>query len=253
MKIQYASDLHMDMGHQPNWKENNTIIPSADILVLAGDIYRASLTPNNEFFDWLSKNFKKVYWLPGNHEFYNGVNVNNFIDICHPVKENVFFINNKSITFEEDDTTLFFTTLWTKLNPFKAHLVQRGMNDFYKIKVDGQVLNVGLYDYLHTKHIEWLTNELKNNKSKNKVVITHHCPSFQCEDPKYKESSITSGFITNLDQYIFDNDIKYWIYGHTHYNVPEITIKNTKLLTNQFCYQFANEGIGYLNNKVLDI
>jgi predicted phosphohydrolase len=163
MKIQYCSDLHADMGHQPNYLENNTIIPSADILVLAGDIHRASLEDNNQIFNWLSQNFERVFWLPGNHEFYNGVNVNKFKSILHPIRDNVFLVNNQSITLEGEDTTLFFSTLWSKLDPIKAHIVANGMNDFHLIKVDGQLLNIALYDYLHTTHLEWLKNEVENN------------------------------------------------------------------------------------------
>jgi len=253
MKIQYASDLHIDMGHQPDWKTNNTIVPSADILVLAGDIYRASLNANHEFFDWLSDNFKKVYWLPGNHEFYNGVNVNKFIDICYPVRENVFFINNQSITFEEEDLTIFFSVLWSKLDPFKAQIVERGMRDFYLIKLEGKIINIGTYDYLHRKHWDWLSDAIKNNKSKKKVVVTHHCPSELCNHIDFKNSSLNSGFIVDLTNYIESNGPDYWIYGHTHRNMPETIIGKTKLITNQYCYNYAGEGDGYMNDKVFEI
>ena len=81
-------------------------IPSADILVLAGDIMILSDDfVEHHFWDWVSKDFKQVYFLQGNHEYYNGTDVScniSGIDIRH----NVHLINNDSV----DDNMVLFTT-----------------------------------------------------------------------------------------------------------------------------------------------
>ena len=72
MKIQYASDLHLEFGENSKWLKDNPLIPSANILVLAGDIgylgdanYRT-----HPFWDWASQNYKQVVVVSCNHELY---------------------------------------------------------------------------------------------------------------------------------------------------------------------------------------
>ena len=72
MKIQYASDLHLEFPDNTRFLRTNSIVPVGDILVLAGDIglLDDDTFSSHPFWDWAADNFKQTLVIPGNHEFY---------------------------------------------------------------------------------------------------------------------------------------------------------------------------------------
>lgn len=77
-------------------------------------------------------------------------------------------------------------------------------------------------------------------QSQKKVVVTHHVPSFQMQCPKFADSKANGAFTVELENYIKDSGIDFWIYGHSHYNV-DVMIGNTKCVSNQLGYVFHRE------------
>lgn len=71
MKIQYASDLHLEFADNWRYLKANPLEVSGDILVLAGDIgYLGDANYSmHPFWDWASDNYKQVIACMGNHEF----------------------------------------------------------------------------------------------------------------------------------------------------------------------------------------
>ena len=73
MKIQFASDLHLEF--RENWRylrDNGPMDVKGDILVLAGDtgFLGDDMYSVHPFWDWASENFEQVLVALGNHEFY---------------------------------------------------------------------------------------------------------------------------------------------------------------------------------------
>ena len=76
MNIQYCSDLHREFPDNRRWLAANPLIPSAEILVIAGDcFYLNDDYGSYDFIRWAADSFKAVYILPGNHEYYGGYDV----------------------------------------------------------------------------------------------------------------------------------------------------------------------------------
>lgn len=96
MKVQYCSDLHLEFPENREFIKKNPLIPVADTLLLAGDILPlALLNKPCDFFDHVSDNFKQVYWIPGNHEYYNYDLKNVVLPLNEKIRENVILLNDQ--------------------------------------------------------------------------------------------------------------------------------------------------------------
>lgn len=253
MKIQYASDLHLEFRENTEYLSQHPLTVKGDILVLAGDIlvFRGKSWERHPFFDWCAKNYKETFIIPGNHEYYDGVELSTrFDDYEYYLRDNVRYINNRSVIFNEVE--LFFTTLWTKVSPAEIVPVQMGLTDCRKIIYNGAGFTSQDYAALHQICLDWLTDALANSKAKNKVVVTHHQPTTCIRDPQFKLSLINSAFAVPMDNFIESSGADYWIYGHTHYNTKAQTvIGKTILLCNQLGYVKHGEHLSFSNDSYI--
>ena len=251
MNIQYCSDLHLEFPDNKQFVLDNPIEPNADILILAGDIVPfAVIDKHQDFFNYISRNFKTTFWIPGNHEYYYH-RVDNSGVLNTDIRENVFLVNN--CVKEVSGINLIFSTLWSNISQEKRWLIQQAMSDFKVIKFNDRLFNVDDYNLLHQESKEFLQNALAENSNNKTIVVTHHAPTFINYPEKYANSKINEAFASNLTDLIEDSNIDYWIYGHHHSNVADFQIGNTKLITNQLGYVKYNENIEYSNKATLTI
>jgi predicted phosphohydrolase len=235
MKIQYCSDLHLEFPENKEYLLKNPIDPQADILILAGDIMPfATMDRHQDFLDYISERFKLIYWLPGNHEYYQSdINIRSGI-LNEKIRENVFLVNN--CTKEVSGIYLIFSTLWSHISPEQQFSIQRGMSDFKIIKDHDRLFNTEHYNLLHQQSLQFIKEAVVKLKNEKKVVVTHHVPTSLNYPQQYVNSPINDGFRTNLTDYIEKSGVSYWLYGHHHCNIGDFQIGTTQLLTNQLGY-----------------
>ena len=253
MKIQYCSDLHLEFEQNSSFLQQNPIIPTADILVLAGDItYLRDDFYTNSFFDYVSDNWKKVFWIPGNHEFYCGIDMLNY-DFSEPIKirKNVLLVND--LTLKIDGINLVFSTLWSKINKLHQNYIEMNVADFHAIVNNNQKLTAKIFNELHKKSLNFLKNECQRLKDEKKVIITHHLPSNKCNASEFNGSKLNSAFCTELTDFVEKCGADYWIYGHSHRNKLDFNIGKTKMLTNQLGYVHHNEHKSFKVDKIIEI
>ncbi len=253
MIIQYCSDIHLEFAQNCLYLHNNPIKPVGDILILAGDVsYWGKKHFKHWFFDYISDNFRVVYYVPGNHEFYSGKDLR-ILD--HPVydaiRDNVFIVNNRVVSI--DDIDLFFTVLWSNIPEEKSLKVEYGVGDFHQIKYRGKRLDYKIFNKLHRESISFLNDSISSSNARKKIVVTHHIPTQICNPEYYRDSEINSAFVSEQYTLIHDLDIDYWIYGHHHANMPEVNINGTRLVTNQLGYVQMAEHYDYSNCAYFDL
>ncbi len=250
MKIQICSDLHLEFKENREWFKHKPLIPKGDILIIAGDTYY--LNRNYAKLDFIKKvadDFEMVYLIPGNHEYYEGYDVSAaLVPFEKKIAENVILLNNTSV--EIKNVRFIFSTFWSKIEKNILPIL-RGMVDFRRIKFAQENFTINHYNALHDAAFEFVSNEVK--KSGKKIIVSHHLPSEQCNIEEFKFSPLNEAFCVDKTNFIFDHDIDYWIYGHSHRNLEDFKIGNTSLTTNQFGYIGRNEHRFFDYEKVIQI
>ena len=247
MQLQIVSDLHLEFAPIEIKNAGGT-----DILVLSGDIcvadYLTRKTPSpycamgdrfRAFFDQVSLEFPKVYYVLGNHEHYKGSFEDTAIIIRRELPDNVTLLDNE---FEDYGGFRFIGgTLWTDFNkndPIATMTVENGLNDYQVIKRKYRKLR-GIDTYNeHKKLLEFIDA----NVVPNTIVLGHHGPSYKSVTPEYANKSnfyLNSGYVSTLEPFIMDHsDIKLWTHGHVH-SSHDYMIEGTRILANPRGYQKA--------------
>ena len=246
MTIQYASDLHLEFRDNTRYLRENPIIPIGDILLLAGDI--GYLDDDSycvhPFWDWASDNFRQTLVIPGNHEFYKSGDMGTIQNGCiSEIRSNVKCYYNTVVTINDIDFIL--CTLWANIPIENAFITQQNVSDFYRIAYKGRLLTAHSFNQIHHEAFAFLKNAVKVKNNRKRIIVSHHVPTALCMADEFKNSRINGAFVVELHDFIYDNRIDYWIYGHSHRNMPEIDINGTKMLCNQLGYVQINEHIAF--------
>ncbi len=250
MKIQICSVLHLEFHNNREWLKNNPLIPKGEILIIAGDTYYLEKDYSQlEFINKVSEDFEQVFLIPGNHEYYGGFDISTALyPYKKEIKKNVFLLNNCSINI--NNVLFIFSTMWSKIEKNVLDII-RGMADFRKIRFKEERFSINHFNMLHEKSFEFITNEV--NKEGKKVIVTHHLPSEECNVEEFKDSTLNNAFCVEKTRFILNNDIDYWIYGHSHRNKNDFKIGGTKMITNQLGYIGLDEHYLFDSEKVIEI
>jgi predicted phosphohydrolase len=240
MKLQYASDLHLEFPENKQFITANPLRPAGDILLLAGDIIPfPSLKNADDFFHYLSDHFKTTYWIPGNHEYYRFDISEKSGTLDEKIRENVHLVNN--VVKHQDDVSFILSTMWTHISPANEWQIEKGMSDFRLIQDKRHRFSTQRYNELHRESMTFIEEAFRTNQLKKTVVVTHHVPTIMNYPEQYRDSILNEGFAVEHFDLIQAHQPEYWIYGHHHANIPDFYIGKTNMRTNQLGYVHLKE------------
>lgn len=250
MKIQFCSDLHLEFAANQKWLQKNPIPALAETLIIAGDTFYLGRDYSKlDVIKKMADDFKQVYIIPGNHEFYGGYDFDwAGKSFTETIFDNVQMVNNHVI--EQEGIQLIFSTMWSQINN-NIREVTKFMADFRLIQKRTERINVNDYNEAHAACFEFLEEAVA--KAGKKIVVTHHLPSASCNVKEFKNSPINEGFMVDKTAFISDSEIDYWIYGHSHRNKADFEINGTKMVTNQLGYTEFSEGHEFNLSKTIAI
>ena len=253
MKIQYASDLHLEFRENASYLKHNPMKVTGDILILAGDTgYLGDQNyVTHPFWDWASENYKQVIVAMGNHEFYKFFDISSLKNgYTLPIRRNIAAYYNTVVSIEDID--IIVSTLWSYIPLKEASFTEQVVSDFHRIFFNGDLLTFADFNREHRRCLDFIKNAVSESGAKHKIVVSHHVPSFRMLCPRFKDSKANGAFIVELADFIEDSGIDYWIYGHSHYNV-DIRIGNTFCISNQLGYVFNNEHITFRSDAFIEV
>jgi predicted phosphodiesterase len=242
--IQYLSDLHLEfLTTEATQTVIDSIIPTAKICVLAGDIGYPYQETYSMFLHAMNQKFEHTFLIHGNHEYYQLKENAGYItvDMVHKTREvvaplqNVHFLHNEH--YDLGEHRFIGSTLWSHIYDPK-YLV----NDAHRI---GD-FSVATNNARHRLHKRYIRDSLLQTKKEHKkaIVITHHLPSFTLSDPKYQTYHLyTQCFASSCDDMIA-SPVQCWIFGHTH-AVTDKRINDIPCLANPIGYPNENTDVDY--------
>ena len=260
--INLISDLHLDIS-------GYRALLGGDVLIIAGDVCEAKNAtkefhstkllhrlpgsfPCADFFKFECAKYKKVFYVLGNHEHYNGKFWKTKTDLEKIMPDNVTILENQC---EEYEGVLFVgATLWTDMNksdPLVLAQIANYMNDYRCITYHYPQFNsyhkMRPIDTvkMHIESRRYIEEKAKENANKPIVVITHMAPSALSVHEQYKGEWTNAAYFSDLSNLILDNtNIKVWVHGHMH-NPCSYQIGDCRVFSNPRGYMPWEEGNGF--------
>ena len=255
MKIQFVSDLHLELADNSRYLQQHPLPVTGDVLLLAGDtIYlEQEHLMKHPFWQWASENYKQVIAIPGNHEFYA------YYDLASvaPSRRWELFPNvhicSNTVEHLLNDIDIICSTLWAHIDLPDAYYTEQYVSDFHRIVYGENRLSFADFNRVHEQCVEFIKQAVAASQAKTKIVLTHHVPSPLVMSDEFAGSRINGAFVTSLTEYIKHSDIDYWIFGHSHRSICNL-IGHTQVLSNQLGYVARDEHLlGFDAGKFIEI
>jgi len=258
--LRIVSDLHIE--GMKEYKLTKAEREEETILILAGDICEFPLIethPQNAYYEFLkdcNKRFRKVLYVPGNHEYY-GTRLGAYPkwkNIIEQEFDKIKLLNNDTeivtmdVAGKKDDTnagsnlqtefTIAGSTLWTDINggdPMAIYDGGKFMGHEY-IQIQGDFTPHTTIEE-NRKGREFLNAAIEraNVNYDPLIIVTHHLPTHASVPPRFKSTSFNRNCMfanTGLESMFDHLPLRVWIHGHTHDSIDMLMGHNSRVICN---------------------
>lgn len=210
--LQYASNFFLNLHKRRDFK--NMLIPCSENLALLGNICNVDTNENirtyESFLNYCSKNYKKVYLVPGVWEMgsktpllYDNC-MYNLYSLTKPYK-NISILNNTQ-TYNST-ICIVGTPLWVCF-PYLKHQCMYEYNYIWLKRHSslGQITGHDIVNW-HLEDIQFIKDTVKGNKTKT-IVLTHHMPDDIFTDNIYRKRMEGTNLVKHIKK-----PIEIWLGG----------------------------------------
>ena len=220
MKIQYASDLHLDQGPCPLTPDHIC----GDVLVLAGNLHE-KIPLLGEYLACLAVTGIPVLFVPGNREAVNLPWENSARSLRSMIPDGPEILDREEVILY--GVRFLGCTSWGEFGGQVA-LPNEPEGAFLPELCDR-----------HQEERSWLLDRLSVPFHGPTVVVTHFAPSPLSLPPDLADSSESSRCFTALESSIFRYEPTLWIHGHAPLSV-DYRIGTTRIVSNPFIFPKKN-------------
>lgn len=258
MRIQFCSDLHLDLNPRQEFTE--LLTPVAPCLALLGDIGDPESQTLADFLSWCCRTWEQVLYIPGNHEFWRmqpgstktlDSTLERLFTLAKPYVNLKICWRQRFVS--EDGILVLATPLWSRpAEGVIPHESEKAWVDSDR-SFDRETLTK-----LHNADLQWIVQECKTAKNKLVVVLTHYAPSLMLIDRKHIRRPDVTLYASDLDVLIRP-PIVAWVCGHVHQTVQwfkeweTATGESGKILVTTNPYGYRHENAAYRTDAVLRI
>lgn len=250
MKIQIASDLHLEWVHHsfPD-APALPIAADADLLVLAGDIH-AHMGALHAV-----RNVKiPVVYVMGNHESY-GTSLYGLTDKMKVQAQELGIHFLEMGELRREGVRFLGATLWTDYNLHGARdlameRARRSLADHRQIE-GKQGLNFSPSQALERHQVtrSWLQAHLNAPYEGKTVVVSHHGPHPEGVPRQFRGDGLTPAFFSDLRPLMPQVDL--WVHGHTHSRV-DIQEGRCRVVANPRGYPLNLKQVGQVQDLAFE-
>lgn len=249
LSFQIISDIHFE-SLDKKISTRDMIDSITDILIINGDVGRIeNFDKYKEIIMSFCNDFKKVYLIPGNHEYYSEVipieTLETYLKRLESDIHNLKILDDEYVDLP-NNFRIYGTTLWSRLTTKDAANKRLHMKSNDDICIGNKFwMNKMFFSCLH--NLNTIIHKSKRD-GKTLIVASHYAPRYEeCLDKKFYTCPYRFWYATNLGFLMNKYNVHTWIYGHTHVNNDIILYNGTRLVSNQY------KGNGYIRDKIIEV